>query len=114
MTATNSVGIKTGNISAGTSAFAMVVLEKPLTRVYENLDIVTTPDGKPVAMAHSNTVLLISTPGFTCSANVCKPFRFHTQKTDYTKYFFKRHWMAAKTAAVCSRTAFIRANTVWV
>ncbi len=54
MTATNSVGIKTGNISAGTSAFAMVVLEKPLTRVYENLDIVTTPDGKPVAMAHSN------------------------------------------------------------
>ena len=54
MVATDSIREKTGNISAGTSAFAMVVLEKDLTQVYDNLDIVTTPAGKLVAMAHSN------------------------------------------------------------
>lgn len=54
MVATNSVAEKTGNVSAGTSAFAMVVLEKELTRVYEELDMVTTPSGSLVAMAHSN------------------------------------------------------------
>ena len=54
MVATNSIKPKTGNISAGTSAFAMIVLEKPLANVYEELDMVTTPAGKLVAMAHSN------------------------------------------------------------
>ncbi|WP_223292701.1 xylulokinase [Breznakiella homolactica] len=54
MVATNSVAERTGNISAGTSIFAMVVLEKPLSRVYPEIDIVTTPTGKPVAMAHCN------------------------------------------------------------
>ncbi len=54
MAATNSVAPRTGNISAGTSIFAMVVLEKPLSKVYEEIDIVTTPSGKPVAMVHCN------------------------------------------------------------
>ena len=54
MVATNSVGARTGNISAGTSIFSMVVLEKPLSRVYPEIDMVTTPDGKPVAMVHCN------------------------------------------------------------
>lgn len=54
MTATNSVTVKTGNVSAGTSIFSMVVLEKQLSRVYEEIDIVTTPVGKPVAMVHCN------------------------------------------------------------
>lgn len=54
MVATNSIKEKSGNISAGTSAFAMIVLEKTLSQVYENLDIVTTPAGKTVAMAHAN------------------------------------------------------------
>lgn len=53
MMATNSIKVKTGNVSAGTSAFAMVVLEKPLSQVYRDLDMVTTPAGDPVAMAHS-------------------------------------------------------------
>ena len=52
--ATNSVAVCTGNVSAGTSAFAMVVLEKPLSRVYPEIDMVTTPSGKPVAMVHCN------------------------------------------------------------
>lgn len=54
MTATNSVRVKTGNISAGTSVFAMVVLEKMLSKVYPEIDMVTTPTGKPVAMVHCN------------------------------------------------------------
>lgn len=54
MTATNAVTVKTGNVSAGTSIFAMVVLEKQLSKVYESIDMVTTPDGMPVAMVHCN------------------------------------------------------------
>ena len=54
MTATNAVAPRTGNVSAGTSIFSMVVLEKPLERVYEEIDLVTTPTGKPVAMVHCN------------------------------------------------------------
>ncbi|MDD2534662.1 MAG: FGGY-family carbohydrate kinase [Eubacteriales bacterium] len=54
MVATNSVGVRTGNVSAGTSVFAMIVLEKELSKVYPEIDLVTTPDGKLVAMVHSN------------------------------------------------------------
>lgn len=54
MTATNSVSEKTGNVSAGTSIFAMVVLEKELSKVYTEIDMVTTPAGRPVAMVHCN------------------------------------------------------------
>jgi len=54
MVATNSVAKRTGNVSAGTSVFAMVVLEKDLSKVYSELDLVTTPSGSLVAMAHSN------------------------------------------------------------
>lgn len=54
MTATNSVAQRTGNVSAGTSVFAMVVLEKELSRVYPELDLVTTPAGDLVAMVHCN------------------------------------------------------------
>ena len=54
MVATNSVEMKTGNVSAGTSVFAMIVLEKALSAVYTEIDMVTTPDGKPVAMVHCN------------------------------------------------------------
>ena len=61
MTATNAVRMRTGNVSAGTSAFAMVVLEKPLSRVNEMIDVVATPSGAPVAMVHANN--------FTCEIN---------------------------------------------
>jgi sugar (pentulose or hexulose) kinase len=54
MVATNSVAVRTGNVSAGTSVFAMIVLEKTLSKVYPEIDIVMTPSGKPVAMVHSN------------------------------------------------------------
>ena len=54
MVATNSVGACTGNVSAGTSIFAMVVLEKSLSKLYKDIDMVTTPSGLPVAMVHCN------------------------------------------------------------
>ena len=54
MAATNSVAARTGNVSAGTSVFAMVVLDHPLSAVYPQIDLVTTPTGKPVAMVHCN------------------------------------------------------------
>lgn len=54
MVATNSVSPRTGNVSAGTSIFAMVVLERPLAEVHHELDLVTTPAGDAVAMVHCN------------------------------------------------------------
>lgn len=54
MTATNSVAKRTGNVSAGTSVFAMVVLEKELKKVHPEIDLVTTPAGNLVAMVHCN------------------------------------------------------------
>lgn len=54
MVATNAVKPRTGNVSAGTSSFSMIVLEKDLSKPYDVIDIVTTPDGSPVAMVHCN------------------------------------------------------------
>ena len=54
MVATNAVKQRTGNVSAGTSSFSMIVLEKELSKPYEPIDIVTTPDGSLVAMVHCN------------------------------------------------------------
>ena len=54
MAATNSVAVRTGNVSAGTSVFAMIVLEKALKNVHTEIDLVTTPSGEAVAMAHCN------------------------------------------------------------
>jgi sugar (pentulose or hexulose) kinase len=54
MVATNAVRSRSGNVSAGTSVFAMIVLERSLARIHPEIDIVVTPNGRPVAMAHSN------------------------------------------------------------
>lgn len=55
MVATNAVAERTGNVSAGTSVFAMIVLEKALSKLHVEIDMVTTPAGAPVAMVHTNT-----------------------------------------------------------
>ena len=55
MVATNAVKERTGNVSAGTSAFAMVVLEKPLSKVNTSIDVVATPTGNTVAMVHASS-----------------------------------------------------------
>ena len=61
MAATNAVRQRTGNVSCGTSSFSMIVLEKNLSQPYKSIDIVTTPDGAPVAMVHCNNCT--SVPG---------------------------------------------------
>jgi len=81
MVATNSIAARTGNVSAGTSVFACVVLEDDLSKAYAEIDQVTTPDGKLVAMAHSNNCTsdlnawvelfdqTVKALGFECSKN---------------------------------------------
>ncbi|MGN1188735.1 MAG: xylulokinase, partial [Lachnospiraceae bacterium] len=54
MVATNAVAVRTGNVSAGTSVFAMIVMEKELSKVYPEIDLVTTPTGNLVSMVHCN------------------------------------------------------------
>lgn len=81
MAATNSVREKTGNVSAGTSIFSMVVLQKPLSRVHEEIDMVTTPAGRPVAMVHCNNcctdldhwVGLFFEIAGSCGSDITKP-----------------------------------------
>ena len=70
MVATNSVKQRTGNVSAGTSVFAMIVLEKALKRVHEEIDMVTTPSGDAVAMVHCNNC----TSDLNACVNIFKEF----------------------------------------
>ena len=70
MAATNSVAVRTGNVSAGTSVFGMIVLEKDLSKPYEAIDIVTTPAGHQVAMVHCNNC----TSDLNAWVNVFKEF----------------------------------------
>lgn len=70
MVATNAVRVHTGNVSAGTSTFAMLVLDKPLSRVYPEIDIVATPSGHPVAMSHANN----GTTDLNAWVNIFKEF----------------------------------------
>ena len=70
MVATNSVRVRTGNVSAGTSVFSMIVLEKKLSKLYPQIDIVTTPEGNSVAMVHCNNC----TSDLNAWVNVFKEF----------------------------------------
>lgn len=70
MVATNSVKVRTGNVSAGTSVFSMIVLEKKLSKVYPEIDLVTTPEGNTVAMVHCNNC----TSDLNAWVNVFKDF----------------------------------------
>ena len=84
MVATNSVAVRTGNVSAGTSVFAMIVLEKELSRPYKEIDMVTTPSGHLVAMAHSNNC----TSDLNAWVNVFKEFaEAMGMKVDMNKLF---------------------------
>ncbi|MBQ0062681.1 MAG: FGGY-family carbohydrate kinase [Prevotella sp.] len=71
MVATNAVRQRTGNVSAGTSSFSMIVLEKPLSKPYEAIDMVTTPDGSAVAMVHCNNC----TSDINAWANIFKEYQ---------------------------------------
>lgn len=70
MIATNTIRENTGNISIGTSIFSMIVLDHQLEKYYKEIDLVTTPDGKPVAMVHCNN----GTADFDAWLNIFKEF----------------------------------------
>ena len=91
MVATNSVAKRTGNISAGTSIFAMVVLEKPLSKVYPEIDLVTTPDGALVGMVHCNNC----TSEINAWVNMFKEFyELMGQTPDMNELFTKLYTVA--------------------
>ncbi|MCR4741010.1 MAG: FGGY-family carbohydrate kinase [Lachnospiraceae bacterium] len=98
MVATNSVGKRTGNISAGTSVFAMIVLEKELSKVYPQIDLVTTPDGALVAMVHCNNC----TSEINAWVNLFKEYsELMGYKTDMNELFTKLYSVALEGEADC-------------
>lgn len=98
MAATNSVAVRTGNVSAGTSVFAMVVLEKNLSKVYPEIDQVTTPDGNLVAMVHCNNC----TSDLNAWVNLFKEFaQGFGMKVDMNQLFGMLYREALKGDADC-------------
>lgn len=90
MTATNAVAPRTGNVSAGTSIFSMVVLEHALEKVYEEIDLVTTPTGKPVAMVHCNNCTNDTNAWVSVLGETAKLFGAEPSTGDlYTKLYQK-------------------------
>ncbi len=90
MVATNSVAPRTGNVSAGTSVFAMIVLEKELKKVHKELDLVTTPCGDLVGMVHCNNCTSNLNTWIKMFEEVTLTFGFSVSKDDlYTKLFKK-------------------------
>lgn len=88
MTATNSIAPRTGNVSAGTSIFAMAVLEKDLKSVYRQIDVVTTPCGAPVAMVHCNNCTTDLNSWVGLFGEVLGLFGVNADKTElYNKLF---------------------------
>lgn len=90
MVATNSVAVRTGNVSAGTSVFAMVVLEKELKAVHEELDLVTTPSGDTVAMVHCNNCTSDLNAWVSLFKEFAETFGMHVEMDDlYGKLYRK-------------------------
>lgn len=90
MVATNSVSVKTGNVSAGTSIFAMIVLEKGLTKVYSEIDQVTTPSGNLVAMVHSNNCTSNLNLWVNLFAEVLQSFGVDTQANNLFEVLYTK------------------------
>ena len=108
MTATNAVAARTGNVSAGTSIFAMVVLEKMLSKVHSEIDMVTTPTGKPVAMVHCNNCTSDMNGWVNMFRETFQLLGYDVQMGElYTKLYRKSTWKAHRIAVV---SRFI---TIW-
>lgn len=100
MVATNSVTKRTGNVSAGTSVFAMVVLENDLSKPHEEIDMVTTPAGDPVAMVHCNNC----TSDLNAWVNLFKEFaESFGMEVDMTKLFSVLYNKALEGDAECGK-----------
>lgn len=96
MTATNSVAVRTGNVSAGTSVFAMVVLEEELKAVHEELDLVTTPVGDTVAMVHCNNCTSDLNKWVGLFAEFAKMFNMNIDMNDIYGNLYRNAMTGAK------------------
>lgn len=96
MTATNSVKPLTGNISAGTSVFAMIVLDKALNEYHREIDMVATPSGKPVAMVHCNTCTSDLDSWVRLTDEVLRDNGVTLSKNDLYGYFYSKALLADK------------------
>lgn len=90
MVATNSVKVRTGNVSAGTSIFSMIVLEKKLSKVYPEIDIVTTPEGNPVAMVHCNNCTSDLDAWVHLFGEFCETFGISMSKKELYEGLYKK------------------------
>ena len=90
MTATNSIRERTGNVSAGTSIFSMIVLEKPMSKVYPEIDIVTTPVGKQVGMVHCNSCTSDINAWISLFREFAETMGFQTDAGDVFTRLFKK------------------------
>lgn len=96
MVATNSVKVRTGNVSAGTSVFSMIVLEKKLSKVYPQIDIVTTPEGNLVAMVHCNNCTSDLNAWVNIFKEFCDTFGIEMDKNTLYKGLYEKALEAEK------------------
>ena len=101
MVATNSIAERTGNVSAGTSVFAMIVLEKALSKVYPEIDMVTTPQANLLPWCTATTAPPTSMPGSVCSRNSPNLLVCSSINPNCLRCCIKRHWKATRIAGVC-------------
>jgi sugar (pentulose or hexulose) kinase len=111
MVATNSVAERTGNVSAGTSVFAMIVLEKALSKLYPEIDMVTTPTGKPVAMVHSNNCTSDLNAWVDIFQEFAQALGWRSANPGCSKRCTARRSRAMPMAAGCWPTTTFRAST---
>ena len=98
MVATNSVAVRTGNVSAGTSVFAMIVMEQALSKLHREVDMVTTPCGKPVAMVHANNCTSDINAWVSLFHDMTKTLGLSVDKSALFEAFFSK---AAEGASDC-------------
>lgn len=111
MAATNSVRVRTGNVSAGTSVFAMIVLEKNLSKVYPEIDMVTTPSGHPVAMVHCQNCTSDLNAWVNLFREFAQTFGMEISTNDLFGKLYNKAWRATQTAADSLPTTTSPAST---
>ena len=98
MVATNSIAVGTGNISAGTSLFSMIVLERPLSKVYPEVDIVATPTGKLTAMNHCSNCTADMNAWVSMFSELCELMGIQLTPIHCTRDCIRLRWKAKSTA----------------
>lgn len=112
MVATNSVKSGTGNVSAGTSIFAMLVLDKDLDNYYDEIDMVTTPDGLPVAMVHCNNCCSELDAWINLFSDFCRVAGIEKDKSELYEILYKNTLNAPSDCSGVTAYNFISGEPV--